>query len=135
MAVNILIISHEDVGTALLNAVRQTFKHLPLSVSLFGVKYDLKLEILEEKLQNLIQHIDQKEGILVLTDLYGSTPCNIAVKLLSNYQATVVAGLNLSMLIRIMNYPTLPLVELTQKAITGGKDGIINCNCGSISHD
>jgi len=62
--------------------------------------------------------------VLVLTDLYGSTPSNIAQKLIAQRNVHVVSGLNLSMLIRILNYPQLPLLELSEKAVSGGKDGI-----------
>lgn len=128
MTVNILIITHEEIGTALLNAVHKTLGSLPLSVTLFPINYDTTLEKLTAKLTQIVQHLEQKqEEILILTDLYGSTPFNIANNLHYHYKTKIVAGLNLPMLIRIMNYPNLSLAELAQKALSGGKEGIISC--------
>ncbi|CAK0770012.1 hypothetical protein CCP3SC15_4060003 [Gammaproteobacteria bacterium] len=70
--------------------------------------------------------LDQGDGVLVLTDMYGSTPSNIACRLDSE-KVRIVAGVNLPMLIRVLNYSYLSLEDLTNKAISGGRDGIIHC--------
>ncbi len=73
--------------------------------------------------------MNKSQGFLILTDLFGSTPSNIASRLQQFQESDkirIVAGLNLPMLIRVMNYPHLALDELTQKAVSGGKDGVIN---------
>ena len=62
----------------------------------------------------------------VLTDMYGSTPSNIACRLTGTH-TKVVAGINLPMLIRVLNYPRLTLTELAEKALSGGRDGIMYC--------
>ena len=67
---------------------------------------------------------------MVLTDLFGATPSNIASKLQKKQEKDeicIVTGLNLPMLIRVMNYATLTLGELREKAVSGGKDGVICC--------
>jgi PTS system ascorbate-specific IIA component len=68
-------------------------------------------------------------GVLILTDLYGSTPGNIAKNLLVDSGFKLVSGMNLPMLIRILNYPELDLEAMAEKAVSGGKDGILLCNC------
>jgi PTS system ascorbate-specific IIA component len=61
----------------------------------------------------------------VLSDLYGSTPCNIANKLADlGVRARCVSGLNLPMLLRVLNYPDKPLDELAEVAACGGRGGI-----------
>lgn len=77
--------------------------------------------------------LDQGEGVLILTDIYGSTPANIALRVATAPQTRVVAGVNLPMLIRILNYRRLPLSELITKAVSGGHDGILLC--GERSED
>lgn len=67
------------------------------------------------------------DGVLVLTDIYGSTPGNIANRLFDAHGVAVIAGINVPMLIRVLNYPDLSLEELVNKAVTGGHDGIILC--------
>lgn len=128
MTINVLIITHEEIGTALLNAVRKTLGELPLAVTLFPINYNIEPEKLALKLKQIVEHFEPKQdGTLVLTDLYGSTPFNIARTLLCYCNTSIVAGVNLPMLIRVMNYPNLSLAELTEKALSGGKQGIISC--------
>ena len=62
---------------------------------------------------------------MILTDLFGSTPYNIAKVLHQETNIRMVSGLNLPMLIKVMNYPNLSLDELAQKAIKGGREGVI----------
>ena len=62
---------------------------------------------------------------MVLTDMFGSTPSNIAKEFCNNKAVNVVSGINLSMLLNIFNYPKLSLKALTKKAIDGGKDGVM----------
>ena len=74
---------------------------------------------------SLVRSLDKGEGVLVLTDMYGATPSNIAHRLVGDEHLKVVTGLNLPMLMRVMNYPALDVNELVEKAIAGGREGII----------
>ena len=127
MTVKVLIITHEEVGNALIKATTQALGELPLPVRIVKVAPDTKPEHLYEQLQQLCKALDPDDGLLVLTDLNGSTPANIAVKLQNCQQIQVIAGLNLPMLIRVMNYPGLGLSDLVQKAVSCGKDGVMLC--------
>lgn len=130
MTVNVLLITHEEIGTALLHAVTTALGELPLSTTVVTVNYDTDPEQLIPRLESLVNGIDRQQGLLILTDLFGSTPSNIASRLQNHDNVRVVAGLNLPMLVRVMNYPKLGLTELAQKALSGGKDGIVECkNC------
>jgi PTS system mannose-specific IIA component len=128
MSVSILIISHNEIGTALVNTVKITLgNQLPLPVATVELTDDADPDVLIPRLKNVVKALDQGDGVLILTDLYGSTPSNIAQHLQSNNKVLIVTGLNLPMLIRIMNYPQLPLDQLSEKALTGGQSGIIEC--------
>lgn len=128
MSVSVLIISHAEIATALLNTVKQTFgSELPLSVATIELPLNSDPEVLIPKLKTVVKALDQGEGVLILTDLFGSTPCNIAQNIQYCESVRVVSGLNLPMLIRVMNYPNLNLRELAEKARTGGQCGIIEC--------
>ena len=74
--------------------------------------------------------LDHGQGVLILTDIYGSTPSNIACALSTKENVRIISGINLPMLIRVLNYPNLELDELVLKAISGGQEGIMDC----ISH-
>jgi PTS system ascorbate-specific IIA component len=72
--------------------------------------------------------LDQGDGVIVLTDMFGSTPSNIATALTrDNEHVTVIAGVNLPMLVRLMNYPRLSMAQLKDKALSGGREGIFSC--------
>ena len=124
MSVGILIISHDGIGPALLGTATLMLNNCPLQTKLLTASRDCDPDQLTEDAIELIEALDTGEGVLLLTDLYGSTPCNIAQKLTSENHVHVVSGLNLSMLIRVFNYPKLTLEELSDKAVSGGKDGI-----------
>ncbi len=124
MSVGVLIISHDGIGPALLGTATLMLNDCPLQAKLLTVSRDCDPDQLTEDAVEQIEALDAGEGVLVLTDLYGSTPCNIARKLTSKKHVHVVSGLNLSMLIRVFNYPKLTLEELSEKAVSGGKDGI-----------
>ena len=126
MSVGILIITHSNIGLSLFDAVTSVMGSSPLETKLLPVSLDSEPEILVSRARELISELDQGQGVLVLTDMYGSTPSNIACKL-ANGKVKVVAGINLPMLIRVMNYPNLNLQQLANKALTGGHEGVITC--------
>ncbi len=124
MSVGILIISHDGIGPALLGTATLMLDGCPLRTKLLTASRDCDPDQLMADACEQIKILNTGEGVLVLTDLYGSTPSNIAQRLASETEVQVVSGLNLSMLIRIMNYPQLSLLDLSEKAVSGGKDGI-----------
>jgi mannose PTS system EIIA component len=129
MSVAVLIITHHEIGHALVNALKTTYGDgLPLPLKTFDVRSDADPDTLLPQLKKLIIKLNQGDGVLILTDLFGSTPSNIAYELQKESNIRIVTGLNLPMLIRVMNYPLLDLVQLAEKARKGGLDGIIGSN-------
>lgn len=128
MTVNILLITHDDLGQAFLKIAQETFGELPLPVTAVTVNDTIEIESLWEKLRHFMQGLTTQEGVLILTDLFGATPCNLARKLANIPDIRVVSGLNLPMLLRVLNYADLPLLTLAEKAISGGKEGVIDCS-------
>ncbi len=124
MSVGLLIISHDGIGPAILGTATLMLDNCPLQTKLLTTSRDCDPDQLTEDAIEQVEALNTGEGVLVLTDLYGSTPYNIAQKLTSQRHVHVVSGLNLSMLIRVFNYPKLTLEELSEKAVSGGKDGI-----------
>lgn len=127
MAVSILTITHGKMGHELLATAESMLSNLPLACKALSVSDSSNPDELLEKAKNLCAQLDEGDGILVLTDIFGSTPSNICNKLSSVARVHVLAGLNLPMLIRVMNYPDLNLSELVEKALSGAHDGIIDC--------
>ncbi len=128
MSVSILLITHNDIGNALVHTATRVLGTLPLSTNAISVKTDQDPEIMIAKVDELIKDIGTPAGVLILTDLFGSTPSNIAKALKDKVNARVISGVNLPMILRIMNYPDLTLDELAEKALNAGKEGVIEDN-------
>lgn len=77
--------------------------------------------------QSLLNGIDEGDGLLIFTDMYGSTPSNIATRFEKRADIHVIAGINLPMFMRALNYADLSLANITEKALSGGHDGIMRC--------
>lgn len=134
MSVGVLIISHNGIGAALYGTANYMIQDTPLSVKLLSANRESDPDELFESATLLVEELDGGDGVLVLTDLYGSTPNNIARRLHDQANINIVTGLNLSMLIRILNYPNLNLTEMTEKAYSGGLDGVI-IDLGNVVHE
>lgn len=128
MTVGVLLITHGNLGQELLTTAEGMLGICPLQTRVLAVSGDVVLEAAQEQATDACQELDTGEGVLVLTDIYGSTPSNIANNLLDLPNIAIIAGVNQPMLIRVMNYPALDLQEMVIKAISGGHDGIVLCN-------
>lgn len=128
MSVGLCLISHNRIGEALLDTATSMLGCRPLPVSVIPVTSVCDPDKVLKQAREAIEQIDQGDGVIVLTDMYGSTPSNIATALKrDNDRIVVIAGLNLPMLVRLMNYPGLNLGQLTEKALSGGQEGIFRC--------
>lgn len=130
MSVGLLIITHGDIGRSLLDTAVAVMGTCPIQIRTLGVPMASDPEQQQQRAQQYIQELEQGDGVLILTDLYGSTPSNIACRLRTE-KVAVITGLNLPMIIRVLNYPTLDLFALAEKAMGGGRDGIVPCMPGS----
>ena len=130
MSVSILTITHGKVGHELVATAKSMLGNtLPLTCETLSVSETCNPDELVAKAQQICKKIDSGDGVLVLTDIFGSTPSNICSKLKinSNLNVRVIAGLNLPMLVRAMNYHELELDKIVEKALSGAHDGIIDC--------
>ena len=76
--------------------------------------------------QDLIRFLDQGRGVLVMTDIYGATPSNIAARLLEPGRVEGIAGVNLPMLIKALTYrEEAALDDVLEKALAGAAEGIV----------
>ncbi len=129
MSVGLLIITHGRMGEQLLETAKSMLGVCPLQTAYIVVSQSCKPEALLEQAKEICDSLNQGDGVLVLTDMYGSTPSNVANRLLRKREKIqVVAGINLPMLVRVLNYPSLNLHEMVNKALSGGHDGILLCD-------
>ena len=124
MNVGILMITHSDIGKQMLLTATSVFGKNPFRVEILSVdNYDQPNDV-KELGQKYVKFLDQGRGVLILTDIIGTTPSNIA-KSIDYKNIRVVAGLNLSMLLNVFNYSTDSLNQLANRAVDGGVTGII----------
>jgi len=125
MTVGIVLITHDDVGAVLLQAAVSTLGMCPLKVEVLSVKRSDTPEAMIAKAHELVDSVSEGDGVLIMTDIYGSTPSNVAAAMLGPADVVSVAGLNLPMLIKVFNYPHSTLEVLFNKALAGGREGIM----------
>lgn len=133
MSVSVLIISHPDIGQALVKTAQVTFGkgQLPLPTRVYDVLPETDYEKCVAELKELLlEELKHQEGILILTDIFGATPHNLA-QVVQSKKVRIVTGLNLPMLLRVLNYHKSSLDELAEMARRGGQAGIIECDSNS----
>jgi PTS system ascorbate-specific IIA component len=74
----------------------------------------------------MIAELDQGDGVLIFTDMYGATPSNIACRVLDPGKVEGVSGVNLPMLVRAITYRNQPLPAVVGKAMSGGLEGVLH---------
>ena len=126
MAVGIFLLTHDGIAGALVTAAKSVVGAIPLRVGTFDFRNGEDVDLAFRRAGNVLRDLDDGAGVLVMTDLYGATPSNLAAKLLSQGTAMRrVSGLNLPMLLRVLNYAELPLEELVLVAASGARNGVV----------
>ena len=124
--IGILLIAHGTLGESLIQNVCHVLNKRPPLISQFGVAaQDDPLDILPMA-RVLLGEVNGGEGVLIMTDILGATPSNLALKLLEPGRIEGVSGVNLPMVLRALTYRKNGMETLLQKAISGGHDGILN---------
>lgn len=128
MKVGLCLISHNRIGESMLETATSMLGGRPLPVSVIPVTSVCDPDKVLAQARDAVRSINQGGGVIVLTDMYGSTPSNIATELMRNDEnIIVISGMNLPMLVRLMNYPALNITQLAEKALSGGQEGIFRC--------
>ena len=123
--VGILLITHNGLGDSLIDCVRHVLGVAPAHIRALSVLAKDDTVRKEEEARALIAQLDKGQGVLLLSDVYGATPCNIALRLREPGRVEGVAGVNLPMLLRVACYCNKPLDELVQRALDGGRECIV----------
>jgi PTS system mannose-specific IIA component len=124
MSVALVLVTHGEIGKYIHEAATSIIGSSPLRVQFLSINAQTQPEVMVRKAQEMVGSLDTGDGVLILTDMYGATPSNVACAL-QQQNVEVIAGLNLPMIVRIMNYPNLPLHRLADKAVSGGKEGVM----------
>lgn len=124
----IFIIAHAPLATALRQCALHVYPDAAKRIMAFDVPAS-------NEVSQTCLHVQQRmqafgwDGALVLTDVFGATPCNVARGLPADLHVRLLAGVNLPMLLRAVNYLDQSLDTLTEKALTGGEQGVMQVPC------
>ena len=130
--IGILIIAHGNLSDSLAGAVTHVLGTRPLQFETLEVAAtDDPLHLLP-KARALVNELDTGDGVLIFSDIYGATPCNLASKLLVSGRIEAVAGVNLPMLVRAFTYRDKGMETMIKKAISGGCDGVLHIDVDPI---
>ena len=124
--IGILIVSHGAFGEALIHCASHVLSKRPAAVRQLGVTVHDDPEAILPQAQDLVRQLDEGKGVLVLTDIYGATPGNIALQLLVPGRVEGISGVNLPMLIRALTYREQGLAAVVEKALSGGTEGVLH---------
>jgi mannose PTS system EIIA component len=126
--IGILIIAHGSLGKSLMHCATHVMGGKPAQLDYLEVSTNDDPSKLMPKAQKLVTQLNAGEGVLILSDIYGATPCNMVTKLVNQEGVAGVAGVNLPMLVRVLNYRQEALEVCVEKAISGGREGVVHFN-------
>ena len=124
--IGILIVAHDSLGDSLVRAVTHVLGTRPPQFEVLSVAAtDDPLQLLPAAREQ-VARLDSGDGVLIFSDIYGATPCNLACKLLQPGRVEGLAGVNLPMLVRAFTYRTRGMETIVKKAVSGGCDGVVH---------
>jgi len=122
----ILIVAHAPLAHALRQCALHVFADAGDCVAALDVHSHASPEQTLADAKAAFDRLPRDSGVLVLADLFGATPCNVARRLAEVLPCRLVAGVNLPMLLRALTYRHEPLEELAQRALAGGSQGVVS---------
>lgn len=130
--IGILIIAHGNFGDSLIQCMTHVLGKKPDGIAAIQVAgTDSPRELLPSA-QRMVAALDEGEGVLIITDIFGSTPANLACKLLIPGRVEAVAGANVPMLVRAITYRTRSMETLLKRVVSGGCEGVFHIEADPI---
>lgn len=122
--VGVIVVSHADCGSAMLRTAEFI---LGQQSDCCSISVDVAHDVSEtvRRLKDAAQRLDKGAGVLILTDMFGGTPTNLALSLLGMHHVEVVTGVNLPMMLKVFSSRTADLATLARIAGDAGSKGIV----------
>jgi len=124
----ILVVAHNALGESLVDCVSHVLGSVPNNLKVLSVYAEDDPQQKLEEGRKLIKELDRGKGVLILADIFGATPSNVARQLCHAEHIMGVAGVNLPMLLRTVCYPNTTMPELARIALEGGRECIVTMN-------
>jgi PTS system ascorbate-specific IIA component len=126
--IGVLIVTHGEIGTALLSSATQIIGRPQPQVATLSVWRQDDPDDLVLRARELLEKLDGGDGVLVLTDIFGATPGNVISRLLEDGRVEGVSGVSLPMLLRVLASRNGSLKAAIQRAMSGGAEGVVHMN-------
>lgn len=124
--IGLLLLTHDEIGQAFLAAVTHIFGSTPPALTVLEILPEQGLEESRLRLRQALERLDEGDGVLVLTDLFGATPSNLLSTVLRPGRVEAVSGLNLPMLLRALSRRPDGLTAAREGALDGAHQGIVD---------
>lgn len=124
--IGIFLITHGSLGESLIQCACHVLDRRPAQTVQLGVSAQDDPDDLLPLARQMLGWADNGNGVLVLTDMFGATPSNVAAKLVEAGRVEAIAGVNLPMLLRVLTYRERDMQTLIQRAVSGGCDGVVH---------
>jgi len=128
MSIALFFITHEGIASNLLTVGETIIQKPNSNLSFIEVPMDAPVNNILNDVEDKLKQLTTDDGLFFITDIYGSTPSNIALRLADKHNAHLLSGINLPMVIRLLNYRDDPAENLLQKALDGAHQGIRHDN-------
>ncbi|HNA28959.1 MAG TPA: PTS fructose transporter subunit IIA [Thiobacillaceae bacterium] len=122
----LLIVAHGNLGDSLIQCATYVLGKRPEALENLDLSACKDPAEMLARAQSRLDEVDRGDGVLILTDVYGATPCNTVCKILNTRQVEAIAGVNLPMLLKSLTYRDQGMAVLLEKAVSGGQAGIFN---------
>ena len=126
--IGVLVVTHGDIGTSLLASANQILGAPQEQAATLSVWRADDIDDLVLRARELIEGLDAGDGVLVLTDIFGATPGNVASRLLEDGRVEGVSGVSLPMLLRVLTGRNGSLAGAVKRALSGGAEGVVHMN-------
>lgn len=126
--IGVLIVTHGTIGESLLSSAAQILGEAPAQAAALGVSRSDDPDRVLERARALVRQLDRGEGVLVLADIFGATPCNLCVRLLEDGRVEGVSGVSLPMLLRVLTRREGSLADAVRRALSGAAEGVVHMN-------
>jgi mannose PTS system EIIA component len=122
--IGVVVVTHGQLATELLNAAETIVGDLPRFAAV-SIGWHDDVELAREEIARTIARLDAPDGVIVLTDMFGGTPSNLAITLIEEGRVEVVTGVNLPMLIKLASLrQTTDLREVARRVREDGRTAI-----------
>lgn len=120
--------AHSEIANSLVSCAEHILAKRVANLHIIPVKKTENIEHILERVYEFIARFSDEQPLLLLTDLFGATPSNLATRLIKPGKIEMITGLNMPMLLRAISYAGYDLRTCVEKSIEGGKNGIVYLN-------